>query len=70
MTNNDEWKANVTESTIQLWREIDHAKTMDDMADEVTLAKGKQYFEKFKGLIASFIAKEEKTHAQEATGLC
>ena len=40
------------------------------MADEVTLAKGKQYFEKFKGLIASFIAKEEKTHAQEATGLC
>ncbi|MCH2205026.1 MAG: methyl-accepting chemotaxis protein [Lentisphaerales bacterium] len=56
--NIDEWIANVTEPTIELRREIGHAKTMDDMADEVGMAKGKQFFDKFRGQIALFKQKE------------
>ncbi|NQZ60331.1 MAG: methyl-accepting chemotaxis protein, partial [Lentisphaeraceae bacterium] len=56
----DEWKEKVTEPTIQLRREIGTAKTMDDMADEVGLAKGKKYFDKFRGQIATFISREAK----------
>ncbi|MBL4877088.1 MAG: methyl-accepting chemotaxis protein, partial [Cohaesibacteraceae bacterium] len=53
------WVKNVTEPTIQLRRDIGTAKTMDDMADEVGQAKGKQYFDKFRGLMAEFRAEEE-----------
>ena len=54
-----EWQAKVTEPTIALRREIGDAKTMDDMADLVGEARGKQYFDKFRGQIATFIGREQ-----------
>ena len=41
--NIDQWKANVTEPTIDLRRQIGDAKTMNDMARLVQQAKGKKY---------------------------
>lgn len=54
-----EWIDQVTEPTIALRREIGDAKTMDDMADIVGEARGKVYFDKFRGLMADFIGEEE-----------
>lgn len=54
-----EWQANVTEPTIALRREIGDAKTMDDMADLIGEARGKQYFDRFRQLMAEFSAEEE-----------
>lgn len=54
-----EWVKNVTEPTIQLRRDIGDSKNMDDMADLVGEAKGKVYFDKFRGQIATFIEREE-----------
>ncbi|MGB1027010.1 MAG: CHASE3 domain-containing protein, partial [Rhodospirillaceae bacterium] len=59
-----EWKANVTEPTIALRREIGDAKTMDDMADLVGEARGKVYFDQFRGLMAAFMAEEEALMVQ------
>lgn len=53
------WKENVTEPTIQLRRDIGDAKTMDDMARLVGEARGKQYFDKFRQLMADFSAEEQ-----------
>ena len=53
-----DWKANVTEPTIALRRQIGNAKTMDDMADLIGEARGKQYFDKFRGLMADFSGEE------------
>jgi len=55
-----EWQANVTEPTIQLRRDIGDAKTMDDMADLVGEARGKTYFDRFRGLMADFKAEEAR----------
>ncbi len=52
------WKQKVTEPTIQLRRDIGDAKTMDDMADLVGEARGKQYFDKFRQIMADFSAEE------------
>ncbi len=57
--NIDEWVKNVTKPTIQLRRDIGDSKNMDDMADVVGEAKGKVYFDKFRGQIAMFIEREE-----------
>ena len=54
-----EWVKNVTEPTIQLRRDIGDSKNMDDMADIVGEAKGKVYFDKFRGQVATFIEREE-----------
>jgi len=54
------WLKNVTEPAIALRRKIGDAKTMDDMADEVAKAKGKEYFDKFRAQIATFIKAEEE----------
>ncbi len=54
-----EWVTNVTEPTIQLRRNIGDSKSMDDMADLVGEAKGKVYFDKFRGQIVKFIEHEE-----------
>lgn len=54
-----EWVKNVTEPTIQLRRDIGDSKNMDDMADLVGEAKGKVYFDKFRGQIVTFIEREE-----------
>ena len=53
-----EWVEKVTEPTIQLRRDIGDAKTMDDMADLVGEARGKVYFDKFRGLMGDFQAEE------------
>ncbi|MEG3639429.1 CHASE3 domain-containing protein [Magnetococcus sp. PR-3] len=53
------WIKQVTEPTIALRRKIGHAKTMDDMADLVGEARGKQYFDAFRQLMADF-SKEER----------
>lgn len=53
------WQQNVTEPMIALRRKIGDAKTMDDMAELVGQAKGKLYFDKFRGLMADFSAEEE-----------
>jgi methyl-accepting chemotaxis protein len=57
--NISEWINNVTEPTIQLRRDIGDSKNMDDMADLVGQAKGKVYFDKFRGQIATFIEREK-----------
>ena len=54
-----EWKQNVTEPTIALRRNIGDAKTMDDIADVVGEARGKQYFDKFRQQIATFTGREQ-----------
>ncbi|MBF0368883.1 MAG: CHASE3 domain-containing protein [Magnetococcales bacterium] len=53
-----EWQANVTEPTIGLRRNIGDAKTMNDMAALVGEARGKVYFDKFRGQIKTFIDRE------------
>ncbi|MCP4547972.1 MAG: chemotaxis protein [bacterium] len=53
-----EWKANVTETNIDLRKEIGDAQTMDDMADLVGEARGKIYFDAFRGQIATFRSRE------------
>ncbi len=53
------WEQDVIESSIQLRREIGNSKTMDDMADLIAEARGKQYFDKFRGLMGDFSKEEE-----------
>ena len=59
-----EWQEKVTEPTIALRREIGDAETMNDMADLVGEARGKVYFDKFRGQIKSFIDREAKLLAE------
>ncbi len=58
------WQKNVTESNIQLRREIGDAETMNDMADLVGEARGKVYFDKFRDQIATFVQREARLMAQ------
>ena len=53
-----DWQANVTEPNIALRRQIGSARTMDDMADLVGEARGKQFFDAFRGLMADFREEE------------
>ena len=55
-----DWQKDVTEPTIALRREIGDAKTMNDMADLVGEARGKKYFDKFRGQIGTFAEREKK----------
>ncbi|MCJ8322612.1 MAG: CHASE3 domain-containing protein [Rhizobiales bacterium] len=59
-----EWKSNVTESNIQLRREIGTAKTMDDMANLIGEAKGKLYFDEFRSVMAEFRQEENNLMLQ------
>jgi len=59
-TNVDAWVQDVVEPTIDLRRQIGDADTMDDMAELIGQAKGKQYFDKFRGQIVTFVAREAK----------
>ncbi|MBK5971088.1 MULTISPECIES: CHASE3 domain-containing protein [Thiorhodovibrio] len=60
----DQWQVNVTEPAIELRREIGDAKTMNDMAKLVREARGKQYFDAFRGQIATFIEREQQLMQQ------
>ena len=57
--NISDWVKNVTEPTIALRRQIGDAKTMNDMARLIGEARGKQYFDKFRRLMADFAAEEQ-----------
>ncbi len=57
-TNISEWNDQVTEPAIALRRNVGNGKTMDDVASLVGEARGKQYFDKFRGQIATFIERE------------
>ena len=59
-----EWQENVTEPTIALRRKIGNAKTMDDMADLIGEARGKQYFDAFRAIMVEFAAEEEGLMAE------
>ena len=52
------WISDVTEPTIALRREIGDAKTMDDMADLISEARGKVYFDAFRKMITEFKDRE------------
>ena len=53
------WKTDVVKPMIELRRKIGFAKTMDDMADLVGEARGKQYFDHFRELMQQFKAEEQ-----------
>lgn len=55
-----EWRHNVTEPAIAARREVGAGKTMGDIASLVGEARGKVYFDKFRGIMADFAADEEK----------
>ena len=65
-----EWQENVTEPTIALRGQIGDAKTMDDMADLIGEARGKQYFDAFRAIMVEFAAEENGLMAerQETAG--
>ena len=52
------WQSLIAEPTIALRRKIGDSKTMDDMADLISEARGKQYFDKFRSQIATFANRE------------
>jgi len=52
------WQSKVTEPVIALRTRIGDAKTMNDMSDVIKQAKGKQYFDKFRGQLKTFIDRE------------
>ncbi|MDM8546225.1 CHASE3 domain-containing protein [Candidatus Venteria ishoeyi] len=54
-----EWQQQVVKPMTELRRKIGDAKTMDDMADQVGEAYGKVYFDKFRGVMSSFVAEEQ-----------
>lgn len=58
------WQSKVTEPVIALRTRIGDAKTMNDMSDVIKQAKGKQYFDKFRGQLQLFIDRESKLMQQ------
>jgi len=54
-----QWQQKITEPSIKLRRDIGDSKTMNDMSKIIKQAKGKQYFDKFRGQMATFIEREE-----------
>lgn len=54
----DQWRTKVTEPTIALRREVGDSENMTDMAKLVGQARGKSYFDKFRGQIATFSDRE------------
>jgi methyl-accepting chemotaxis protein len=57
-TTMQDWQAQVVKPMISLRRAIGDAKTMDDMADLVGEARGKQFFDQFRQVMADFQAEE------------
>ena len=62
-----EWQEKVTEPSIGLRRQIGDAKTMNDMATLVGEARGKVFFDKFRGQIGTFIGRETTLLAERTT---
>lgn len=59
-----EWDNQVVQPRIQLRRKIGAAATMDDMADLVGQEKGRKYMDQFHGVMAGFIADEQRAIAE------
>ncbi|AQS36473.1 multi-sensor hybrid histidine kinase [Shewanella psychrophila] len=57
----DEWHVEVTKPVIALRAEIGDSKSMNDMADVIKQARGKQYFDKFRAHIKIFIEREKES---------
>ena len=55
----NDWQNKVTEPVISLREQIGDAKSMNDMANIIKEARGKQYFDKFREQLATFISREE-----------
>lgn len=58
--NMQSWKKNVTEVMIGLRRSVNENKKMFHMADLVSEARGKKYFDEFRALMKDFKAEEER----------
>ena len=58
-SNIQEWNDTVTEPAIAMRRQVGTGITMDDITAMVGEAKGKTYFDKFRGQIATFVEREE-----------
>jgi methyl-accepting chemotaxis protein len=54
-----QWQKNITETNIAFRKLVGNTKTMDDVAELVEQAKGKQYFDRFRQQIATFKEREE-----------
>ncbi|MCT4656336.1 MAG: CHASE3 domain-containing protein [Cohaesibacter sp.] len=54
-----DWRKDVVDPMISLRRKIGSSKTMDDMADLIAEARGKQYFDRFRQIMADFKAEEQ-----------
>jgi len=65
----DDWISLVVEEQINLRRDIGNATTMDDIADVVGQAKGKVYFDKFRGQIKTFKDRESSLMQQRNDAL-
>ncbi|MGB0372153.1 MAG: CHASE3 domain-containing protein [Opitutales bacterium] len=59
LVNIGEWEKLVIQPAIDLRRSIGDAKTMNDMAAVVGEARGKTYFDSFRGQIDTFVGREE-----------
>lgn len=55
-----DWQANITEPYIKMRGEVGNGQTMNDIASIVGEARGKQYFDKFRQIMADFRAEEAK----------
>ncbi len=55
----NQWQREVAEPMIALRRQIAKSKTMDDIRDLVSEAKGKTYFDKFRDQIKTFVEREQ-----------
>jgi methyl-accepting chemotaxis protein len=53
-----DWQTNVTEPVIALRAAIGDSSSMNDMADLIKQAKGKEYFDTFRDQLATFIQRE------------
>jgi methyl-accepting chemotaxis protein len=58
------WQDKVTEPAIALRRKVGDGKTMDDVAALVGEARGKTYFDKFRGQIKTFTGREAELMAK------
>jgi methyl-accepting chemotaxis protein len=64
-----DWQSNITEPMIALRGEVGQTKTMDDIAYLVRQAKGKVYFDRFRGQIKTFKDREISLMAKRMDAL-
>ncbi len=65
----EQWQQEITEPYIALRRNVGDTKTMDDIATMVGEARGKVFFDNFRGQLATFKGKEAALMEQRITAL-